>query len=92
MIYFDTPRLARSVFAGVAHHFTHALKESNAMEHTIEKKLQNAGEESGANGATSSVLDIFREAREAISEEEYEKLPADGLEQIDHYVYGVPQR
>ena len=71
---------------------TQALKESNAIEHTIEKQRQNAGEESGANGATSSVLDIFREAREAIPEEEYEKLPADGLEQIDHYVYGVPQR
>jgi hypothetical protein len=48
-----------------------------------------------ANGETddhSSVLDIFRDAREAIPDETWEKLPSDLATQHDHYVYGTPKR
>ena len=39
-----------------------------------------------------SVLDIFREAWEAIPEEEFNAMPEDGAEQVDHYIYGTPKR
>ncbi len=32
------------------------------------------------------------ELRKSIPEEEWDKLPADGSEQIDHYIYGSPKR
>ncbi|MGI9301792.1 MAG: hypothetical protein ACR2RB_03660 [Gammaproteobacteria bacterium] len=38
---------------------------------------------------TASVLDIFLEAREAIPQEELDKLPVDGADQHDHYIYGT---
>ena len=62
------------------------------MEHAVNKKEQEAQATQNANGSGPSVLDIFREAREAIPEEEFEKLPVDGSAQIDHYVYGTPKR
>jgi hypothetical protein len=40
----------------------------------------------------SSVLDIFREAWEAIPDEEFAAMPEDGAEQVDHYIYGTPKR
>ena len=41
---------------------------------------------------TPAVLDIFREAWKAIPEEEFEAMPEDGAEQVDHYIYGTPKR
>jgi len=32
------------------------------------------------------------ELRKSIPEEEWAKLPADGAEQLDHYIYGSPKR
>jgi Arc/MetJ-type ribon-helix-helix transcriptional regulator len=32
------------------------------------------------------------ELRRSIPEEEWAKLPADGAEQLDHYIYGSPKR
>jgi hypothetical protein len=40
----------------------------------------------------ASVLDIFREAREAIPDETWEQLPSDLATQHDHYIYGTPKR
>lgn len=70
----------------------YALQEIEAMKHAVNKKDQEAQVTQNTNGSAPSVLDIFREAREAIPEEEFEKLPVDGAAQIDHYVYGTPKR
>ena len=40
---------------------------------------------------TPSVLDIFQEAREGISEETWKALPQDLAAQHDHYIYGMPK-
>jgi hypothetical protein len=40
----------------------------------------------------ASVLDIFREAREAIPDETWDTLPPDLATQHDHYIYGTPKR
>ena len=41
---------------------------------------------------SASVLDIFREAREAIPHEVWDTLPTDLATQHDHYIYGTPKR
>ncbi len=32
------------------------------------------------------------ELRESVPDEEWDKLPVDGAEQLDHYIYGSPKR
>jgi len=38
------------------------------------------------------IPDVFREIWSDVPDEVRAKLPADGADQIDHYVYGVPRR
>ena len=49
-------------------------------------------EEMAVSQRSVSVLDIFREAREAIPDETWHTLPADLAAQNDHYIYGKPKR
>lgn len=63
------------------------------MEHFASSESQPVAEaKSRDNGSVPSVLDIFQEARDAIPEDDMEKLPVDGAAQVDHYVYGLPKR
>ena len=39
-----------------------------------------------------SVWDIFAESRKRVPPEEYAKLPKDGADEHDHYLYGHPKR
>ena len=41
---------------------------------------------------SSSVLNIFQEAREGVPEETWKALPEDLAAQHDHYIYGTPKR
>ncbi len=91
-VWYDRAREAHGSPNTVLARTLRPLEERDVVEHAVEKEQQKTNTKPGANGAVSSVLDIFREAREAIPKEEYEKLPADGLDQIDHYVYGTPKR
>lgn len=43
-------------------------------------------------GTQQSVSAMFREIWSGMPDEVRAKLPRDGAEQIDHYVYGVPKR
>lgn len=38
------------------------------------------------------ISEVFREIWSDVPDEVRAKLPADGADQIDHYVYGVPKR
>ena len=38
------------------------------------------------------IWEVFEEISASIPEEEWAKLPADGAEQHDHYIYGTPKR
>jgi hypothetical protein len=49
-------------------------------------------EETAAPQRPPSVLDIFRDAREAIPAETWTTLPPDLATQHDHYIYGTPKR
>ena len=42
--------------------------------------------------AGSSILRIFEKACSNLSQEEIDRLPVDGAEQHDHYIYGTPKR
>ncbi|MDP9054384.1 MAG: hypothetical protein M3N93_08810 [Acidobacteriota bacterium] len=39
-----------------------------------------------------SVWDIFAESRKRVPPEEFAKLPSDGADEHDHYLYGHPKR
>jgi putative addiction module CopG family antidote len=38
------------------------------------------------------IWEVFEEITKGIPEEEWAKLPIDGAEQHDHYIYGTPKR
>jgi Arc/MetJ-type ribon-helix-helix transcriptional regulator len=38
------------------------------------------------------IWEVAEDIRKSIPIEEWEKLPADGAEQLDHYLYGTPKR
>ena len=38
------------------------------------------------------IWEVFKEISDSIPEEEWAKLPPDGAEQHDHYIYGTPKR
>jgi hypothetical protein len=69
----------------------YALRELEAMPKT--EKTKSAAQRKEKTGKDApSVLDIIRDAWEAIPDEEFEAMPEDGAEQVDHYIYGTPKR
>ena len=38
------------------------------------------------------IWEVFQEITASIPDEEWAKLPVDGAEQHDHYIYGTPKR
>ena len=63
------------------------------MDHFASSESQPVAEATSRDkGSVPSVLDIFREARDAIPEDEMAKLPVNGAAQVDHYVYELPKR
>jgi Arc/MetJ-type ribon-helix-helix transcriptional regulator len=42
--------------------------------------------------AHKPIWEVFAEITASIPEEEWAKLPTDGSEQHDHYIYGTPKR
>ena len=38
------------------------------------------------------ISEVFEEIRKSVPKEEWDKLPVDGAEQHDHYIYGLPKR
>jgi Arc/MetJ-type ribon-helix-helix transcriptional regulator len=45
-----------------------------------------------ATGAHKPIWEEFEEITAGIPDEEWAKLPTDGAEQHDHYIYGTPKR
>ena len=69
----------------------YALRELEAMPKT--EKTKSAAQRKEKTGKDApSVLDIIRDAWEAIPDEEFEAMPEDGAEQVDYYIYGTPKR
>lgn len=73
----------------------------DAIAEAVRLFLQAAPEESGPGSAGAGELaepghkpiwEVFEEITASIPEEEWAKLPTDGAEQHDHYIYGIPKR
>ena len=77
------------------------LDEALRMLHE-RRELEGAARTNGSEAAESPessallqrkpIWQVADELRESIPEEEWAKLPVDGAEQLDHYIYGSPKR
>ena len=47
---------------------------------------------SSASPKRKPISEVFEEIRKGVPNEEWDKLPVDGAEQHDHYIYGLPKR
>ncbi len=53
---------------------------------------QPAASEPAADKAHKPIWEEIEELTTGIPDEEFLKLPVDGAEQLDHYIYGLPKR
>jgi hypothetical protein len=67
-----------------------AMAQGLSAQQFAEQVLNRALEED--NRDTRSVWDIFAESRKRVPAEEFAKLPEDGADEHDHYLYGHPKR
>jgi len=65
--------------------------ERNTGVKGMERSTEPGGPQLNAEPSTSFWADI-EEIFQGVPEEEWSKLPADGSEQVDHYLYGWPKQ
>jgi Arc/MetJ-type ribon-helix-helix transcriptional regulator len=66
------------------------LVERLQQEHS--QATPPAAGESTAAPPYTPIWEVAAEIRKSVPAEEWAKLPADGAEQLDHYLYGAPKR
>jgi hypothetical protein len=64
----------------------HGLSAEQYVQQIVDRDLEETGRDS------RSVWDIFAESRKRVPAEEFAKLPRDGADEHDHYLYGHPKR
>ena len=97
------PDIERSIQAAV--HSGHFASVDDAMtkaaslllERLKHEQAQAVPEKAAANEEPTAlprkpILERILERSAAIPDEEWDKLPVDGAEQHDHYIYGTPKR
>ena len=93
------PHLENSIQAAV--HRGHFASLDEAMTRAVTLLLREIGQEpvtpAAANPADADqtrkpIWERILERSAAIPDEEWDKLPVDGAEQHDHYIYGTPKR
>ena len=97
------PDIERSILAAV--HCGHFASMDDAMteaaslliEHLNHEQTQAVPETAAANEEPTAVprkpiWERILERSAAVPDEEWDKLPVDGAEQHDHYIYGTPKR
>jgi Arc/MetJ-type ribon-helix-helix transcriptional regulator len=57
-----------------------------------EAKPEAVNETEPAKPGSKPIWEVFEEITSSVPEEEWAKLPIDGAEQHDHYIYGTPKR
>ncbi len=82
-------------FASVDDAMTKAA--SLLLEHLKHEQAQAVPEKAAANEEPTAlprkpIWERILERSAAIPDEEWDKLPVDGAEQHDHYIYGTPKR
>ena len=70
---------------------------AEAVRLLLRKDPGEADPESGRAGGPAApghkpIWEVFEEITASIPEEEWARLPTDGAEQHDHYIYGTPKR
>jgi hypothetical protein len=76
-----------------------SLKQMRALRQELDSELASteAKQQAEALAAPAAqrrkrIWEVAEEIRRSIPAEEWDKLPVDGAEQHDHYIYGVPKR
>ena len=62
------------------------------VEQVVLERIHAATSPAAPNPRRPHIADRIREIMKDVPPEDFAALPKDGLQQIDHYVYGVPKR
>ena len=65
----------------------HLLQQRGA---TLRGEVWNAG--AAPSGRAKPIWEVAADLRKSVPATEWEKLPTDGAEQLDHYIHGSPKR
>ena len=90
------PHIESSIQAAV--HSGHFASVDDAMTEAASMLLQRLKQERPqakppeTSPAYKPIWEEFEEIAASIPDEEWRKLPVDGAEQHDHYIYGTPKR
>ena len=88
------PHIERSIQDAV--HSGHFASVDDAMAEAASMLLQRLkqaqAKQPEAASAHKQIWDEIEELTANIPDEEFLKLPVDGAEQLDHYIYGLPKR
>jgi Arc/MetJ-type ribon-helix-helix transcriptional regulator len=81
-------------FASVDDAMTEAatLLVQRLEQERAQAKPPAAMNQAAAAPAHKPIWEVAADIRNSVPAEEWEKLPADGAEQHDHYIYGTPKR
>ena len=81
-------------FASVDDAMTEAatLLVQRLEQERAQAKPPAAMNQAAAAPAHKPIWEVAADIRNSLPAEEWEKLPADGAEQHDHYIYGTPKR
>jgi Arc/MetJ-type ribon-helix-helix transcriptional regulator len=63
-----------------------------AVRDYLQRRQQQAPQQQPAPEAHKPIWEVVEELRKNVPPEEFSKLPRDGAEQLDHYIYGSPKR
>ncbi len=69
-----------------------AMCEAAALLVELLKQEQAQQKQPEAASGCKPILEEIQQLTENIPDDEFLKLPIDGAEQLDHYVYGLPKR
>jgi hypothetical protein len=64
----------------------HGVSAEQYVQQIVDRDLEET------DGDSRSVWDIFAESRKRVPPEEFAKLPRDGADEHDHYLYDHPKR
>lgn len=69
------------------------LRQRDQEREIVPEPTEGGGAETGEGPSPRKpIWEVFEEITASIPEAEWDKLPVDGAEQHDHYIYGTPKR
>ncbi len=74
----------------------HGTKKAKAGKQTAKrhaaKRASTAKKSAVAQPTAMSILDMVEQMTSGLPEEVLDRLPTDGAQELDHYVYGTPKK